>query len=1086
MQEAQTFEFKILNDDAAIEDLFEHKTHQHSAATLHQVIKSSSGNITIGLEGSWGAGKSTVINMFRHNLIVHDEDTLFFLFDAWAHEDDPLRRIFLESLIQTIDPEAKNSELQDLQRQLNGRKKTVEVSSKKSASRLGKLLSVCAFAVPAGIAFFNKLNFDKLSFDSANPIYWTFLIFFPLSLIFLFSPVWVLLYWSKKGDIDPLTNQRNWDFFRTESTENYTQDISEQGERTSIEFQNYFQQILEISFKSKNYTKALIVIDNLDRVDADQAKSIWSTLQTFFQNRSLSNTEDNTPQNKIWFIVPYDRDGFSAIWDKDKAETATSFLDKCFQVRVEVPQPITSNWLGYCRQSIDQSLIGWSQDNKDILLSEYSRIVAIKDSTPTPRKMRAWVNQVGVNGYRWKEKFSTKSIALYSFLHLQYSGTELKNFLVENETDKLSFSKDTLLMYELAGLLFGVEKEKGAELLLKEIISSTLDELSPNNLRNLADEHTKVFWLTWSTNWEIFLERNSTFVSGKLNHFTNYICSEFTINDQQMFQYMEAILKQWKTIKAVNWELNESWKYGETLNTLISFLGKKDTDIEWLTISIKRLCIQVIAKPEDIKNSDPLTELRALIDTVGNLGGTFPTLAYQSLNKEQWTKWLALTKSHNIQFFEITPSLNEFASWSVNSLTSLTQIKIEDVNLLIDTIPYISNKTKWDGVVNKLIELFSTPYNQRVKDIDELYELSFALLSNFSFDNLKEILRTHTQLKQTITQEQVKDNSSLYYLVALLFTEEIQTQKQFERQDIKNYWKISSQEKISQTIQFLAKYNKLNLVSRIARNKENLLALEIIKSSEHEQLFGTKSKTALFIDEYDSHLQNTQQISNIISKICSMGGFNAYIQGEYKDDPELYSKCSRLLLEHGDESTQNKIIELIKNISKEVWEKDLTTDKKLCHFFNYSIQLDYKFSEAFFLWLSQIISKGDQSQKEVWNHFNRISEYLLDKEDSFSKIFNEYFQQSEDHIDETGFQCLQPYFQDLSLIPPEYVAERIKLWLDNNQWSRIYWLLTKNPNKPENKSESLISRIIAKIEEFKSKEDSPETKALNQLYDIYK
>ncbi|MFW2153931.1 P-loop NTPase fold protein, partial [Acinetobacter gyllenbergii] len=108
--------------------------------------------------------------------------------------------------------------------------------------------------------------------------------------------------------------------FRTESTENYTQDISEQGERTSIEFQNYFQQILEISFKTKNYTKALIVIDNLDRVDADQAKSIWSTLQTFFQNRSLSNTGAKL-QNKIWFIVPYDRDGFSAIWDKDKAET---------------------------------------------------------------------------------------------------------------------------------------------------------------------------------------------------------------------------------------------------------------------------------------------------------------------------------------------------------------------------------------------------------------------------------------------------------------------------------------------------------------------------------------------------------------------------------------------------------------------------------------------------------------------------------------------------------------------------------------------------------------------------------------------
>lgn len=1026
MQEAQTFEFKILNDDAAIEDLFEYKTHQHSAATLHQVINSSSGNITIGLEGSWGAGKSTVINMFRQNLIEHNEATLFFLFDAWAHEDDPLRRIFLESLIQTIDPEAKNSDLQELQKQLNGRKKTVEVSAKKSASRLGKLLSVCAFAVPAGIAFFNKLNFDKLSFDSANPIYWTFLIFFPLSLIFLFSPVWVLMYWSKKGDLDPLTNQRNWDFFRTESTENYTQDISEQGERTSIEFQNYFQQILEISFKSKNYDKALIVIDNLDRVDADQAKSIWSTLQTFFQNRSLSNTGDNQ-QNNIWFIVPYDRDGFSAIWDKDKAETAASFLDKCFQVRVEVPQPITSNWLGYCRQSIDQSLIGWSQDSKDALLNEYSRIVAVKESTPTPRKMRAWVNQVGVNGFRWKEKFSTKAIALYSFLHLQYSGTELKKILVENNSDKLSFSKDTLLMYELAGLLFGVEKEKGAELLLKEIILSTLDELSPNSLRNLANEHKKVFWLTWSTNWEIFLERNNTFESGKLNHFTNYICAEFTIHDQQIFQYMEAVLEQWKRIKSSDWELNEAWKYGETLNTLISLLGKKDTDIKWLTNSIEKLCVQVVAKPEAIKNSDPLTELRTLIDTVNNLGGTFRKLGYQSLNKEQWTKWLALTKSHNIKFFEITPSLNEFTSWSVSALTNLTQIKSEDVRLLIETIPYVRRTENWNGVAQKIVALFSTTYNQRIKDIDELYELTFALLSNFSFKELTELLKTNPQLKQTINTEKVVDNSSLYFLVALLFTEEIQTQSQFVRQDIKDYWKTSSPEKISHTIQFLAKYNKLDLVSRIARNKENLLALQIIKSSDHEQLFGAESETALFVDEYNSHLQNDQQISDIINKICSRGGFNEQIENKYKNDPIAYSECLFLFLEHGDEHTRSKVIELTKNIGKEVWEKDLNEDKNLLQLFNYPIQLDYKFSEAFFLWLSKTIENGDNTQNEVWCQFDKVAAYLLDKENNFGKICNEYFQKPKDHIDDDGFQYLKTYWQNISMVPPEQVAERLKI-----------------------------------------------------------
>ena len=72
------------------------------------------------------------------------------------------------------------------------------------------------------------------------------------------------------------------------------------------------------------------------------------------------------------------------------------------------------------------------------------------------------------------------------------------------------------------------------------------------------------------------------------------------------------------------------------------------------------------------------------------------------------------------------------------------------------------------------------------------------------------------------------------------------------------------------------------------------------------------------------------------------------------------------------------------------------------------------------------------------------------------------------------------------MVPSEQVAERLKIWLDNNHWNRIYWLLKKNLSKPEIKSEVLISRLITKLEQFKSDEDSAETKALNKLYEIFK
>lgn len=55
-----------------------------------------------------------------------------------------------------------------------------------------------------------------------------------------------------------------------------------------------------------------MVIDNLDRVTPEHAKNIWATLQTFFQRRSKSILDQEWTK-KIWFIIPFDREGFMRI-----------------------------------------------------------------------------------------------------------------------------------------------------------------------------------------------------------------------------------------------------------------------------------------------------------------------------------------------------------------------------------------------------------------------------------------------------------------------------------------------------------------------------------------------------------------------------------------------------------------------------------------------------------------------------------------------------------------------------------------------------------------------------------------------------
>src|SRR5689334_19244171 len=96
----------FVSDRPALRDSFEaNRAYSRIVSAIVDIVSSPHNEgMSIGVEGSWGVGKSTLINLLRTRLHGTDGDNpdktgpiLLIAFDAWAHEGDPLRLTFLET-----------------------------------------------------------------------------------------------------------------------------------------------------------------------------------------------------------------------------------------------------------------------------------------------------------------------------------------------------------------------------------------------------------------------------------------------------------------------------------------------------------------------------------------------------------------------------------------------------------------------------------------------------------------------------------------------------------------------------------------------------------------------------------------------------------------------------------------------------------------------------------------------------------------------------------------------------------------------------------------------------------------------------
>ena len=528
----------LLPDTPVAEDSFSGSAHRRLATTLADYIQSESEGRTVALEGQWGTGKSSVIRILGDLLSSRSPSFIglemrLFIFDAWSHQGDPLRRSFLEELIGSlpahwIDKKHWNSRADEIAKRV--RKSDTQTTP--HLTWFGVLGVLAILLGPVGLAIATiGADFEATTSGTNLRLHWLFfaglvLALLPFLLVLLLRVLLTTIQWRRIREKQQ--DARLLDLLReslapldTRTAEKVTTLSFETPEPTSVEFQKAFHDLMAEAL-CKPERKLAVVLDNLDRVAPRDSLSIWSTLQTF-TSTSSSLRPDWTKQ--LWVIVPYDKTGIESLWrqairsgsqdlgmdegpEEDSApeasyeanpDVAASFLNKTFQVRLEVPPVALSNWKGYLQEQMAIAFprhLQHAETHDDFYL--VFRLIQATGEATTPRNLKLIVNETGVFHGQWGHAIPLPHMCYYVIsrrrgINVVEALLDDPNFPDQGIASLLEGLGSTL-RESLAQLAFNVEREWALEFLLGDPIRNAVRERDGNGLASLANLYPEGFW----------------------------------------------------------------------------------------------------------------------------------------------------------------------------------------------------------------------------------------------------------------------------------------------------------------------------------------------------------------------------------------------------------------------------------------------------------------------------------------------------------------------------------------------------------------------------------------------------------------
>jgi energy-coupling factor transporter ATP-binding protein EcfA2 len=489
----------LLDDSPAGQDDFEGQAHVSVARAIAALLTHETGGRVVGLEGPWGSGKSTIVRLiegyFAEDSGGSDQgQPRLLVFDTWAHQGDPLRRTFLEKLLDVLVVwkwmDAKDADEQ--RGQLTGRSLNIHTTSKPRLTPQGIIASTAALLVPLGIALFDNTfrhNHGQLALLglilTLAPFIFLFLMGAAIAVTSAVAKKRSLSgFWKRVSEAPVLS------FFVRDEEKDETTESIEHGEPTSVEFERFFRTILSTTLLEGR--QLVLVLDNLDRVNADDARELLATMQTF----TGSGRGSSEPWSKrLWTLIPYDLDGLRRLWDGDEDDqslVSDAFLDKLFEVRFDAPPLVLSDWRHYLFTQLTEALPSLDETTRNRLVRLRAQYAAgwptgrIASEEPTPRQLKQFVNQIGAI---WRQRQDLPILHVAYYCLLVRDGADVSTALSSDTTvpPRLRYLLSSpSLPEDLAAMYFGTSPALGQQLLLRSPLEAALTKRDVLEVQRLA------------------------------------------------------------------------------------------------------------------------------------------------------------------------------------------------------------------------------------------------------------------------------------------------------------------------------------------------------------------------------------------------------------------------------------------------------------------------------------------------------------------------------------------------------------------------------------------------------------------------